>query len=262
MTWRQLLGRAIVAEGSQSAVARRLGYSPSAISAVLGGNYNGSAKAIEAAVRNIYGGKTVTEQAVPAGYKRNAIGHLVPIESIKDEDLLRDEFVQRVIEQAIELATVISAFKTRLGEDMQALMELAFEKYGAKIGGERGNVTLTSFDGKYQILRAVSDQLDFDERLQAAKALIDECLREWTKDSRSEIRALIESAFQVDKKGKINSKRILALRSLKIEDPVWKRAMEAISDAVTVIGSRTYYRLYERDEHGNYRQIPMDFSGV
>ena len=102
MTWRQLLGRAIVAEGSQSAVARRLGYSPSAISAVLGGSYNGSAKAIEAAVRNIYGGKTVTEQAVPAGYKRNAIGHLVPIESIKDEDLLRDEFVQRVIEQAIE----------------------------------------------------------------------------------------------------------------------------------------------------------------
>ncbi|MFA5718577.1 MAG: DUF3164 family protein, partial [Desulfobulbaceae bacterium] len=107
----------------------------------------------------------------------------------------------------------------------------------------------------------VSDQLDFNEKLQAAKSLIDECLREWTKDSRSEIRALIDQAFQVDKKGRINAKRILSLRQLKIDDPTWQRAMEAIADAVTVVGSRVYFRIYERDEHGNYRQIPLDFSG-
>lgn len=130
------------------------------------------------------------------------------------------------------------------------------------MGGARGNLSLTSFDGKYKATRAVSDRLEFDERLQAAKSLIDDYLREWTKESGSEIRALIDNAFQVDKKGKINTKRIVGLRQLQIEDPTWLRAMEAISDALTVIGSCTYYRVYERDEQGEYQQITLDFSGV
>jgi len=206
-----------------------------------------------------------TEQGgvrVPEGYKQNAVGHLVPIESIKDEDLLRDEFVQQAIVEARKLASIVAGFKDSLSQEMQAFMDMAMEQYQAPLGGPRGNVTLTSFDGRYQILRAVSDTLDFNEKLQAAKALVDECLREWTKDGPVEVRALIDQAFQVDKKGRINAKRILGLRSLKIENPVWLRAMEAIADAVTVTGSRVYFRLYERDDKGNYQQIQLDFSGV
>ncbi len=261
MGWKSLLRKAAWAEGSQAAVARRIGYSPAAVSAALTGNYNGGTEAIAAKVLEIYGGKSMEEQT-PEGYKKNAVGHLVPIEAIKEEDLARDEFVLASIEQARRIAEQVAAFKLSLSDDMQAFLELAAEKYQARLGGARGNVTLTSFDGKYQVLRAISDQLDFDENLQAAKALIDECLREWTRDSRVEIKALIDQAFQVDKKGKINAKRILGLRKLNIKDPTWLRAMEAIGDALTVTGSRTYFRLYERDERGNYQQIPLDFSGI
>ena len=199
---------------------------------------------------------------IPEGDKMNAAGHLVPMEAIKVEDLLRDEFVRQMITEARLLAGVVAEFKEKLSQEMQAFLDMSAAQYGANLGGPRGNVTLTSFDGRFQILRAVSDTLDFNEKLQAAKALIDDLLREWTKDSRSEIRALIDSAFQVDKKGRINAKRILGLRSLKIEDPAWLRAMEAIADAITVTGSRVYFRMYERDKNGNYQQIPLDFSGV
>ena len=119
-----------------------------------------------------------------------------------------------------------------------------------------------SFDGKFKVIRAVADRIEFDERLQTAKALIDECLREWTKDSGAELRAIIDDAFQVDKKGRINSKRILSLRKLKIDNETWQRAMEAIGDAVTVTGSCTYFRFYERDERGQYQQVQLDFSGA
>lgn len=199
---------------------------------------------------------------IPEGYRMNAAGHLVPVESIKEEDLLRDEFVRAMITEARILAGVVAEFKEKLSQEMQAFLDMSAAQYGATLGGAKGNVTLTSFDGRYQILRAVSDTLDFNEKLQAAKSLIDDLLREWTRDSRSEIRALIDSAFQVDKKGRINAKRILGLRSLKIEDPQWLRAMEAIADAITVTGSRVYFRMYERDDKGNYQQIPLDFSGV
>lgn len=199
---------------------------------------------------------------IPEGYKKNAVGHLVPVESIKEEDLLRDELVLMVIEEAKILADAVAAYKDILAAEMQAFLDMSASKYGAALGGVRGNVTLTSFDGQYQVLRAVSDNIDFNENLQAAKSLIDDCLREWTKGGPAEVRALIDQAFQVDKKGRINAKRILGLRALKIEHPVWQRAMEAIADAIMITGSRTYYRMYERDEKGEYKQIQMDFSGI
>ncbi|MFZ5775082.1 MAG: DUF3164 family protein [Thermodesulfobacteriota bacterium] len=262
MDWKSLLRKAVITEGSQAAVGRRIGYSGTTISQVLAGTYNGSTEAIEAKVLETYGGKAMQEKAVPEGYMRNGVGNLVPIESIKELDLLRDKFVQDVTKRAKEVSAMLTTFKQTVSGDVQAFLDLSAEKYGAKLGGDSGNVSLTSFDGRFKVLRAVADRLEFDERLMAAKALIDECLREWTKDSRAEIRALIDNAFQVDKKGRINAKRILALRQLKIEDETWKRAMEAIGDAMTVTGSCTYYRVYERDDKGEYQQIALDFSGV
>ena len=263
MEWTTLLRKAVKAEGSQAAVARKLGVSPSMINQILTGTYPSDTGAIAAKINEIYGSKNIMQETVmPDGYKRNALGHLVPIETIKDEDLARDEFVMETIKKAKNISSIVSNFKLGLSGDMQAFLDLASEKYGAKLGGARGNVTLTSFDGRYQILRSVSDKLDFNETLQSAKVLIDECLREWTSDSRPEIRALIDDAFQVDKKGKINAKRILGLLKLKIDDAKWKRAMDAIKDSITVTGSSTYFRVYEKDSHGKYQQLPLDFSGV
>lgn len=204
----------------------------------------------------------MAEPKIPDGYMMNAVGHLVPIESIKEIDLERDRFVNEVVGQARVVNTMLAEFKAAVAGDMQAFLELSAEKYGVDLGGARGNLSLTSFDGRFKLLRCVAEQLSFDERLQAAKVLIDECLREWTRDSGAEIRTLVEQAFQVDKTGRINTKRILSLRNLKIEHPTWKRAMEAIGDAVTVVGSCTYYRVYERDDEGNYHQLCLDFSGV
>lgn len=102
----------------------------------------------------------------------------------------------------------------------------------------------------------------FDERLQVAKQLIDECLTDWTKDSNDNIKALINQAFQVDKEGKVSTSRVLALRSLDINDAKWDRAMDAISDAIQVTDTKEYIRFYERDDAGAYHQISLDFSNV
>ena len=130
------------------------------------------------------------------------------------------------------------------------------------MGGKKGNVTLASFDGRFQIKRQISEFLTFDERLQAAKALIDECLKTWTQGSPSELRALVNDAFQVDKEGRINTGRILGLRRLDIGDDRWARAMQAISDSVQVRDVKAYFRIYERDEHGHMRAIPLDVAAL
>ncbi|MAL01360.1 MAG: sulfate transporter [Alcaligenaceae bacterium] len=199
----------------------------------------------------------------PDGYKRDGQGRLIPIETIKAIDLARDELVQQLVTDARATSEALGQFKAKAFEDIQAFVELSAEHYGARIGGQKGNVTLMSFDGRYKVLRACQDNITFDERLQAAKALIDECLRDWTKDTGPEVRALIDRAFEVNKEGNLNEGRILALRRVEIKDDRWKRAMEAIGESVQVVGSKNYIRVYERvGTSDRYEPIPLDVAGA
>lgn len=54
-----MLATAVVAEGSQSAVARRINYSPAAVSQALSGKYAGDLATLLAKVEEIYGSRLV-----------------------------------------------------------------------------------------------------------------------------------------------------------------------------------------------------------
>ena len=201
-------------------------------------------------------------QPIPDGYRENRAGHMVPESQIKAIDLARDTLVQEKIRCALALRDQLRAFKRGVFDDIAAFVQLSAEQYGARIGGDKGNVTLLSFDGRYKVVRAIQDSITFDERLQAAKALIDECLNDWTEGARAELRTLVNNAFRVDQDGNIKTGEVLSLRRLQFEDTRWQQAMAAISDAVTVVGSKTYVRFYERDERGQYQPISLDVAGV
>lgn len=201
--------------------------------------------------------------AMTEDYKQDAKGRLVPLATIKPIDLARDQLVQEIVAKAKALNAALASFKSSVFADIGAFVDLSVERYDTRLGGAKGNVTLVSFDGRFKVLRAMADTLTFDEGLQAAKALIDECVHEWTAGARSEIRALINDAFNVDKEGKISTGRILSLRRLDIQDEKWQRAMSALSDSVRVQCSRSYIRVYERvGDTDQYQAIPLDIAGV
>lgn len=199
----------------------------------------------------------------PDGYMRNAQGHLVPIDVISPWDIERDALVRSIVEDAQALQQQMFAFKSQALGDLAAFIDLSAETYDVKLGGRKGNTSLTSFDGRYRVQLAISERLVFDERIQAAKALVDECIHEWTQGSRVEIKALVEHAFQTDKEGKINIGRIMSLMRLSIDEPKWRRAMDAIRDSMQVAATTAYLRIYER--RGNtdkYEQLTLDMAGL
>lgn len=200
---------------------------------------------------------------IPDGYKADAKGRLIPLDAIKPIDQARDQLVAELVARAKQMNRDLAAFKEALFNDIDAFVDLSAERYGAKLGGEKGNVSLVSFDGRFKVLMAIQDSLAFDEGLQAAKVLIDECVHEWTQDARVEIKALINDAFQVDKEGNISTGRILGLRRLDIKDEKWQRAMTALSESVRVQNSTRYLRVYERVGLTNkYEPIALDIAGV
>lgn len=197
------------------------------------------------------------------GYWIDGRGVLTPDAQVKAVDKDRDALVGEIVEKAISLNSALAKFKGSVFGDIQAHIDLAAEKYGVVKGGKKGNVTLYTYDGCYKVQRAIQERIAFDERLQVAKSLVDACLMDWTEDSRPEIRALIDEAFQVDKEGEVSTGRILRLLRLDIEDSRWQSAMEAIKDAIKIVGSKQYIRVFERvGDSDQYRPISLDLASV
>lgn len=205
----------------------------------------------------------VKDNAIPAGYWKDSRGVLTPESLVKPVDKERDALVRAIVARAIPLSQSLRDFKQDTFADIQALIDLSAEQYGATIGGKKGNVTLYTYDGRYKVQRAMQDRIAFDERIQAAKELIDACLAEWTQDARPELMAIIDRAFTTDKEGEINPGRVLQLRRHGITDPRWLRAMDALAEAVQVVSSKSYVRIYERvGESDQYVPISLDIAGV
>lgn len=194
---------------------------------------------------------------------QNAQGHYVPVDKIPDIDLQRDALVLGIARKAALLREQMQQFKQDVMDDIRAHMEISAEQYGIKLGGKKGNLQLTSFNGEYQVILAIAESLHFDERLQIAKQMIDNCIHKWTQDSNSNARALIEHAFQTDKQGNINFSRVWALQKLKIDDSEWNQAMQALKDSINVASSKEYLRVYrKREKDGKYEPIALDLAAL
>jgi hypothetical protein len=179
-------------------------------------------------------------------YMTDAKGALVPVETIKAQDKLMDEVVGKVFGFAKDLSAQIARFKEHTFADISDFQALLEQHYGARAGGVKGNLTLTSFDGLKRITVQVADRVDFGPELQVAKKLVDECLIEWSADGRAELRSIVNRAFAVDQAGKIKQAELFSILRLEIDDDRWQRAMKAIRESMRVTGTKEYVRFHER----------------
>jgi hypothetical protein len=202
------------------------------------------------------------KENTPKGYMRNSKGGLDPVELVKDIDKMRDALVKGIVTQTMRTSKDLKELKKQMVNDIKSFVARSAKKYGVKLGGQKGNMSFLSYDGEYKVTVAASENIVFDERLHVAKKLIDECIKGWTKGAASELQVLVSDAFYVGKEGKINTQRILGLRRLNINDPKWKKAMDAISESVQISGSKSYLRVYHRNTSGEYDLINLDIAAL
>lgn len=196
-------------------------------------------------------------------YMEDAKGRLVPVDMVKEIDKTRDILVRTLVKNALEVRASIIKFKQESMFEIRAFVDLSAMEWDVTLGGKKGNITLYSFDGRYKVQVRIAENMVFDEQLQVAKAMIDQCLTQWTKGSSSEVKVLINDAFQVDKEGRINTQRILSLRRLDITHELWKKAMDAITASLQVIGSKEYFRLYQREKgRETWEPVSLDMASL
>ncbi|WP_320034821.1 DUF3164 family protein [Halarcobacter sp.] len=190
-------------------------------------------------------------------------GESVHPERVKIEDKLKDEMIDSILGKAAGVTEVIKKFKEDAYDEVDSYFELLLDKYGVETKKGVKGFTLENFSGTAKIQVATADNIIFDEKLQIAKKKIDEYLHEITQDSNPDIQQLISKAFEVDKKGEVNPRKILALRSYDITHPKWLEAMAIIAESVEIVASKQYIRFYTREnQRENYKQVSLDIAGV
>ncbi|MEX0732869.1 MAG: DUF3164 family protein [Aquisalimonadaceae bacterium] len=193
----------------------------------------------------------------------NALGHLVPEEQVREQDKLRDQVARDLAAEAVELHERLAAFKARALSEIADLVSIAAERYDTQLGGKKGNVAITTYNGDYKVTRTYAERLAFTEELEAAKELINACIERWSEGASDNIRALVDRAFRANAQGQLKTTAILDLLRLDIDDDDWQRAMEALKDSIQAVGTAVYVRVYKRTGDGDqYRAVPLDLAAV
>jgi len=179
---------------------------------------------------------------------------------------LEDQTVEKLVAKAKEVQQLLIEFKSTAYEECFTFIELLRDKYGMdRMESSRmGSVTLRTYNGSAEVQIQVAKLISFDQKLSLAKEKADEYLIEKTEHADPEIRTLITKAFEV-KNGRIDVKKILALKSYGIKHPKWLQAMELIDDATEIAGTKSYIRFREREGgaiDGQMINIALDLAAL
>ncbi|MFA6688843.1 MAG: DUF3164 family protein [Sphaerochaetaceae bacterium] len=184
----------------------------------------------------------------------------VPPKYIKPLDKKRDALVTRTFKRLVQLEAKIKSEKETLCSAVEAYLDdLARDNRVRE--GWRGNISIDSFDGTMRISRSIDDVIGFSEQLQMVKTLIDKWISTRLDGVDESLAVVIQGAFKVDKKGRINTAMLLKLLQYKIDEPEWKKAMKLLKDSITVKNTKQYYSFTLKSESSS-RALVLSFNSA
>lgn len=192
----------------------------------------------------------------------NSRGNEVDIRLVRPEHLRKHLLVEKGFDKIERLAEKMAKVKLKIIADVISYLEWQ-AKHNKVENPEWEDVTLSNYSGTKQILIKNNTQEEFDEHLQLARKKIDECLDEWTADANINVKAIIDRAFKVGKKGFIDKNNIKGLFQLNIEHPKWTEAMELIRKSITETGKKEYVMFRSREHSkAEFKALNLNFSSI
>jgi hypothetical protein len=205
------------------------------------------------------------EHGVPGkeGQWRRPNGRFVPEANISEYDRQKETLLIPMIREVRELSAMLVDAKRRAFAAWRQFESDVLEDYGVEVTTAKGNGTLYTFEQTYRVTMNSSAVLAFDNRLKAAQELISACIADWSKTANQNLVALVQEAFETDRHGMVNVRKILSLRRIEIDDERWHSAMEAIAEATMEIDRAAYLNFYERVERNGKQEwelIPLSMA--
>ncbi len=192
-------------------------------------------------------------------------GIAIPVNRITKAEKLAERKSGQIVKKAIDLNKRLKSFKRYLKQAVMDVYEAFLNENGGKVKENyKGNFTLYNFDRSIKIEVNISEPIDFDDiTIQLAQEKLQEFLSKNINSKNEFIKELVLDAFKT-RRGKLDSKRVLNLTRWvqKVNDPLFTEAVELINKSIRRKPSKTYYKVFVKDDEGQYQNIELNFSNV
>jgi Protein of unknown function (DUF3164) len=207
----------------------------------------------------------ITEQKTTEAFWTDEKGIQIPFNRTTKLERAKEKSAIKLAGMALKIQEGLLEFKKQCIEACEKAYQADLKEGKAP---SKGGYTLFNFDKSIKVERSLNENITFDENLiGAAKEKFDEFLQAGTEGVDEMVRALIMDAFSSNKKGKLDSKKIMGLLSYKerISEkkyPHYHEAIKLIEQSIRRPDSRIYYRIWIKDETNAYKQVDLNFSSL
>lgn len=187
-------------------------------------------------------------------------GNNVPYNRTTALERTKEQLCFKIAKEALALNNELVNYKKMVAKEAQEIYALAMAD--AKPG--KGNFTFYNFDMSIKVEVQINDNIEFDSIvIEQAKQLLLELIEESISADKAFIKDLVLSAFQ-NTKGSLDTKKVLGLKkhASKIKDTRYHEAMRLIDTSIRIPSSKTYYRVWVKDELGKFQNIDLNLSSI
>lgn len=196
---------------------------------------------------------------------RNEDDMPVEVKRLTKLEKLQEVKAFKLLTEAHALNQKLSAFKEQVKTDCQAVFDefcKEVEQDGRK--PPKGNYTWYNFNRTIKIEVSISQPIVFDDMgIMEVKLQLQDFVSKNLNSEVEFLKELVMSAFETSR-GKLDSKKVMGLlryRS-KVNRKEFSDAMDLLEASIRRPKSRTYFRVWAKNQAGKFESIDLNFSSV
>jgi hypothetical protein len=193
-------------------------------------------------------------------------GTKIPYNRTTPLERLRERKIFTLFQKSQKINESLISFKHEIETIIEEILEASREANEVKLNG-KGNFTFFNFDRSLKVEVSVSELIRFDDvALESAKEVLLDLVRNNIQGD-DFILSIVEDAFQTSR-GKLDTRKILGLKKhterIKTKDmrEKYEKAMSLIDQSISRPDSKTYYRVWFKDDAGEYQAVELNFSSL
>jgi hypothetical protein len=194
---------------------------------------------------------------------KDEAGVKIPYNRTTKVERLHERSSAKVTKAAIAVHKKLVALNTLLSEASQESYDTYMQSKGITKKG-KGNYMWYNFDRSIKIEVNVNQPIVFDSlTITAAKEKLDEFLDDELASKNEFVKSMVMEAFETSK-GSLDTKKILSLtkHEERIKSPLFSESCALINQAIRRPTSKTYRRVWVKNEAGKYQAVELNLSSL
>jgi len=192
-------------------------------------------------------------------------GNKIPSARVTAAEKKKEKISDRLFKEATKINQMLIDFKRNALLSSIELYDETLANAGVEnVDKRKGNFTYYNFDRSLKFEINVNERIEFDDMLiSACREKLMTFIDSKISGVDSFIKDIVMDAFNTRSK-KLDTRKVMGLLKHRktVKEPVFLEAMDLLEESIKRPSSKKYFRIWKRNELGEYENIELNFSAV